>query len=216
MKKTTFDPKGVTATLINRVHRTGITMMTTINKAQNKSESVNPKVLEDLETDYLLANVELENMLKLQLAQKNNESWKLFVDSVNKLSSGEKPIFRGVVRSVKQTAENILSNNPNPFATQSFELPPYITPYVPTAPAGIDPSFWKKVFDDAEKLEASAKDVAGDLVSAAQSAASAAAAAVGAAATGSAVVAVAAVVGSFAAGYHVGEAINEYMGWNKK
>lgn len=210
MKKATFDPKGVTATLINRVHRTGITMLSTINQAQNKSGSVNPKVLDDLETDYLLANVELENMLKSQLAQKNSESWKLFVDSVNNLSSGEKPIFRGVVRNVKQTAENILAGNPNPFATPPFELPPYILPYAPTAPAGIDPEFWKRIFADAEKLEASAKDVATNLVDAAALATGAAAAATGAAAA----VTGAAVVGAFAAGWHVGQAVNDYMGWN--
>lgn len=179
MKKATFDPKGVTATLINRVHRTGITMMSAIDKAQNKSESVNPKVVEDLETDYLLANFELENMLKSQLAQKSNESWKLFVDSVSKLGNAEKPIFRGVVRSVKQTAENILTGSDNPFSTQAFELPPYILPYFPTAPVGMDPDFWKTVFNDAEKLEASAKDVATNLIDAAALAAGTATIAVG-------------------------------------
>jgi hypothetical protein len=204
MKKATFDPKGVTATLINRVYRTGITMMSTIDKAQNKSESVNPKVIEDLETDYLLANVELENMLKSQLAQKKDENWKLFVDSVNNLSRGEKLIFRGVVRSIKQTAENILSDNPNPFANPFFELPPYITPYVPTAPVGIDPNFWKAVFDDAEKLEASAKDVATHLLHAVHFVTEAVEAA------GSNPVV--AVVDAFMVGWCIGEAINDYMG----
>lgn len=205
MKKATFDPKGVTSTLFNRVHRTGITMMKAVNQAQNKSASIDPKVIDDLETDFLLANVELENMLKSQLAQKNDESWKLFVDSVSKLGSAEKPIFRGVVQSVKKTAENILSNNPNPFATPPFELPPYILPYFPTVPTGMDPDFWKTIFNDAEKLEASAKDVATNLVDAAALATGAAAAISSAPA--------AAVVGAFAAGWHVGEAINDYMGW---
>jgi hypothetical protein len=209
MKKATFDPKGVTATLINRVHRTGITMMTTINKVQNKSESVNPKVIEDLETDYLLANVELENMLKSQLAQKNKDGWELFVDSVNKLGGGEKPIFRGVVQNVKQTAENILAGSANPFTTQPFELPPYILPYFPTAPAGIDPNFWKTVFNDAEKLEASTKDVATNLTEAAEHAALA----IVEAAAGEPI---GAVVESFHTGYSIGEAINDYMGWKKE
>lgn len=208
MKKATFNPKGVTGTLINRVRRTGITMMEAVNKTQNKSESVSPKVIEGLETDFLLANVELENMLKSQLAQKNNESWKFFVDSVSKLGSAEKPIFRGVVQSVKKTAENILSDKPNPFANRFFELPPYITPYVPTAPAGIDPNFWKEVFADAETLQAAAKDVTRSLTEAAEHTALAAVEAAEGEPIG-------AVVESFHAGYSVGESINDYMGWTK-
>ena len=212
MKKAIFNPKGVTATLINRVHRTGITMMTIINKVHNKSENVNPKVVDDMETDYLLANVELENMLKSQLAQKNDESWKLFVDSVNKLDSAEKPIFRGVVRSVKQTAENILSDNPNPFATPSFELPPYITPYMPTAPVNIDPNFWKPIFNDAEKLEAATGK---DLVSGVGAVAGAIAVAAGGAAAAPIATATAAGCAAFEGGVAIGNAINHYMGWEE-
>lgn len=211
MKKATFDPKGVTSTLINRVHRTGLTMMKAVNQAQNKSASIDPKVIDDLETDFLLANVELENMLKSQLAQKNDESWKLFVDSVGKLDSAEKRIFRGITRSVKLTAENILSSNPNPFATHPFELPPYILPYFPTVPAGMDPDFWKKIFSEAEKLEASAKDIVANLADGAAALAGAAMVAGAAAATPVVVVGTAA----FAGGYHIGQAINSAMGWDK-
>lgn len=209
MKKATFNPKGVTATLINRVYRTGMTMMSTINKAQKKSASFNPKVVDDLETDFLLANIELVNMLMSQLAQKKDESWKLFVDSVSKLGNAQKPIFRGVVRNIKQIAENILSNKPNPFDNHFFNLPPYITPYLPTAPVGVGPDFWKTVINDAKKLEASSKDVARDLTEAAEHAGMAVLAAVEGAE-------VSAVIESYNAGHEVGESINEYMGWNKE
>jgi hypothetical protein len=157
MKKVTFDPIGVTATLINRVHRTGITMMSAIDKAQNKSESIAPEIIEDMETDYLLANLELENVLKSQLAQNDGESWKLFVDSVTQLDDAQKPLFRGVVRSVKQTAQNILSKTENPFDTQDFDLPVYMSPCCPTAPVNMDPAFWTNIFSQSESLEATDK-----------------------------------------------------------
>lgn len=214
MKKATFDPKGVTATLINRVYRTGIGLIITINKVQNKSVSIDHSVIEDMETDYLLANIELESMLKSQLAQKNDGSWGLFVDSVNKLSSAEKQIFMGVVRSVKQTAENILSDNPNPFATSSFELPPYILPYFPTVPVGIDPNFWNKVIDDAETLEVSREgfvqgvgEIAGAIAAAGQIAAGTVAAPFAAT--------IAAGCAAFHGGVQIGNAINTYFGWEE-
>ena len=244
MAKATIEPNGLVTTLFNRVYRTGITMMTTIDKAQKKSKSVNPKVIEDLETNYLLATVDLEYILESQLAHKYEEGWKLFVDSMNKLSSGEKLIFMGVVRNVKQTAENILSGSANPSTKPSKMLPNYNPALFPQITPGPLPwSYWntdelKTFLGDLEKMETSAGNAGTNLVDAAAlvTAATAvpvaavasdkdvgtniidaAALATGAVATAAATattVAVAAVAGSFAAGWHIGQAINEHMGWH--
>lgn len=253
MTKVIFDSVGVTAALISRVHRTGIAMLMTVDKAHNKSKKVDPKIIEDLETDFLLANLELEYMLKFQLARENKDGWTLFVNSVSKLSYGERIIFGGVVRSIKLTANKILSDDSNPLESQLFESPPYIRPYfsikfagspMPTntdpgftadlnVPTDIDPGFgapsnfpgdidpgivapdslvinqslWKNVLDDTEKLIKSDKSIGSNI-------ADAAALATGAAAAAASGYPVAAVTGAFAAGWHIGEAINDYMGWH--
>lgn len=205
MNKATFDPKGVTSALINRVHSSGMSMMSAV--ADNASHrSSDATAVEQKQTDFLLANIELENMLKSQLAKNDDSGWKLFVDTVSNLRSEEKPLYRGVAHSVGKSAENVLTGRIDPFSPEIFDLPPYILPYVPTAPTGIDPDFWKRVFEDSQRLDASARDVATNLVDAAALATGAAAAAASAPA--------AAVVGAFAAGWHVGQAVNDYMGWN--
>lgn len=205
MNKVAFDSKGLTTALINRTQNSGMSMMSAVTeKAQNKSSDASG--VEGKQTDFLLASIELENALKSQLACNDGSGWKLFVDTVSGLRSEEKPIYRGVARSIGKTAEKVLSGKPDPFSSEIFDLPPYILPYAPTAPNGVDPELWKLVFEDTQRLDASVRDVATNLVDAAALATGAAAAAASAPA--------AAVVGAFAAGWHVGQAVNDYMGWN--
>jgi hypothetical protein len=214
MEKAIFDPMGVVATLINRVHRTGVIMMIQVDKAQNRAEKISPHVVDDLETDYLLANIELENMLKSQLAQKNDQGWKLFVDSVSKLNNREKPIFKGVAHNVKLTADNILAGSANPFTTVPFDLPSYILPYAPTGPANVDPDFWKLIIADAEKLEPVNKGIGVGITAVAGAIAAGAEIAAGTV-TAPITATVAAVGGAFYGGVEIGNAINHYMGWEE-
>lgn len=198
-----FNPKGVVATLTNRVYRNGVAMMVNVDKAENKGESIDPKVIEDLETDYLLSCLELENILTSQLAQKNKEPWSFFAETYGKLKDEEKPLFRGVIGDVKKVASNVLTGLDNPFELP-FGLPPYIQPITP--PVYFDKDLWQGVFNEAETMEATGKDIVGHLVDAAALVTGACAAAASAP--------VAAGAAAFAGGYHIGQAINEYMGWD--
>lgn len=209
MVKPSFDTSGVTATLINRVYRTGAAMMSVVDKNQKKSGAVDPKLIQDLEADYLLASIELESLLKTQLAKKNTSGWKVFVEAVEKRSSAEKLLYRGVVQNIQNAASNILAGVGNPFATQPFELPPYVIPYVPLPPAGMDPEFWKQIMKDAERINSPSKDVLENVLDGATLVVAAVAVAAAAPEVGVLAV-VAAGLGAFTGGVHLGNAINDY------
>ncbi|NQE53076.1 hypothetical protein C5S29_05745 [ANME-1 cluster archaeon GoMg3.2] len=207
--KVEFNSEGVTATLTNRVYRNGITMMVNVDKAENKGESIDPKLIEDLETDYLLSCLELENVLTSQLAQKKKDSWASFGETYGKLKDEEKPLFRGIIGNIKKVASNVLTGRDSPFEPP-FGLPPYVQPITP--PGYFDEDFWQEIFNEAETMEATGKGlvagvgaVAGALVAA------------GAAATltGGAFVAAGVATGcaAFEGGVAIGNAVNEYMGW---
>lgn len=160
--KVEFNPKGVIATLINRVYRSGIAIMASVDKAKNKGESVDQNMMEDQSNDFLLSSFELENMVLSQLAQKNKEPWTVFVDAYSKLKDEEKPLFKGVVQDVKKAASNVLSGIDNPF--EDIGSLPYIPSVVPFQQVvNYPPSYydagvlWEEIFNDTEKMEVSNK-----------------------------------------------------------
>ncbi len=210
MFKYKFDINGVAQTLTNRVYRNGITMMVNIDKSENKNESINPDLIEDLEADYLLSCLELENTLTSQLLQNNKEPWSSFRETYSNLKDEEKPLFRGVVRNMKETSSNILSEMANPFETLTF--PPYAQPITP--PDYFDKDMWQEIFNETEKMEVAGKDIVGNLADGAACVGGAIVAVAGGAATVATGTVVAAGAAAFAGGYHIGQAVNEYMGWD--
>lgn len=207
MQKATFDPKGVTSTLIDRVHRTGVLMMSAMNSAKTKADSVAPKQIDSLQTDYLLANTELGTTIKTQLASGDRSGWDDLSGAISKLDDAQKPIFRGVLGDVKQAAANVIAGSANPLDTLDFNLPSYMIPGLP-AVNNPDTAFWKGVFADAESLQAQSRDVGDDLADAAGHAALATTEAIAGEPIG-------ACVEAFNTGYAIGTAINHYMGWTQ-
>lgn len=205
MSEKKFNPKGIAQTLTNRVYRNGVEMMVNVDKVENKGESIDPKVIEDLETDYLLSCLELENTLTSQLAEKNKEPWSFFAETYGGLKDEEKPLFRGVIGDVKKVASNVLTGLENPF--EPWAQVPYIQPIAP--PGYLDKDFWQEIFNEAEKMEATGKGLVGGI----GLVAGAVVAAAGSAAAAPVAAGVAAGSAAFEGGVAIGNAINEYMGW---
>lgn len=212
-----FNPKGVTATLINRVYRTGIAMMVNIDNAKNKGESVDPKVMEDQETDFILSCHELDSMLVSTTCKGSLDPWNVFSETYNKLKDEEKLLFRGVVRDMKEASSNVLSNVAKPF---ELIIPQEISNFGPAiveaaGVTGCNKQLFERVYNEAEKMEASAKSTASDIATGAAAVVGTVAAATSTAVSGSAAMVGAAYVavaaGGYTVGHAVGSAVNDYL-----
>lgn len=206
-----FRPEGITTALMNRIYRDGVAVAVYVDKAENKGEQIDTKLLEDLEADYMLSCYELNGILLSELAQGNPDPWRTFAKTYDDIKEENKLLYRGVLRDVKQAASNVLSKSAKPF--DSVLPPEIIGPTVPEV-FEADHPLWKDVFNEAEAMTARSKSTAADFTTGIGAVAAGAHMAAGGAAilsaAGAGAVALVA-AGAYTAGEAVGTAIRDYM-----
>ncbi len=174
-KKLTLED--VTPALTNRVRQTGVNFAVAIDDVQNRKVTRDQKELATLEVDYVLACNELENTLTTSLLNNDIKPWKYFTGSYNQFKDEEKVLYGGVIKNLKRTTSDILSNK------DLKDFMPQVLPYIPEGFITTNPidvpedkkeGFWREFYMELEKMDVTARDAIQDASAAVASLAGAA------------------------------------------